>query len=125
IANNLIYNPGPRAIQYNLAPEEWLDTPFQVGKITAVGNVLRAGPSTPVDRLAFLMIGGAGDLEYYGRDNIAVDAVGEPIRMFGRYTTAPARIIEVRRPPVWWEGLQPMAAQDVQVAVLREVGARP
>ena len=23
IANNLIYNPGPRAIHYNLAPEEW------------------------------------------------------------------------------------------------------
>lgn len=125
IANNLIYNPGPRAIHYNLAPEEWGDVPFEVGKMTVVGNVLRAGPSTPTDHLAFMMIGGAGDVEYYGRDNIAVDQVGEPLRMFGRYTTAPARIIETRRPPVWWEGLAPIPAEQVQVAVLSQVGARP
>ena len=125
IANNLIYNPGPRAIHYNLAPEEWGDVPFEVGKMTVIGNVLRAGPSTPTEHLAFMMIGGAGDVEYYGRDNIAVDQVGEPIRMFGRYTTAPARIIETRRPPVWWEGLTPMPAEQLQVALLSQVGARP
>ncbi|MFC7378801.1 polysaccharide lyase family 1 protein [Brevundimonas sp. GCM10030266] len=125
IVNNLIYNPGPRAIHYNLAPEEWLNHPYEVGKMTAIGNVLRAGPSTPTDHLAFLMIGGAGDLEYYGRDNIAVDQVGEPIRMFGRYTTTPARIIETRRPPVWWEGVTPIAAEQVQVSVLSQSGARP
>lgn len=125
IANNLIYNPGPRAIHYNLAPEEWGSVPFEVGRMTVVGNVLRAGPSTPTDHLAFMMIGGAGDVEYYGRDNIAVDQVGEPLRMFGRYTTAPARIIETRRPPVWWDGLAPIPAEQVQVAVLSQVGARP
>lgn len=125
IANNLIYNPGPRAIHYNLAPEEWLDHPYEVGKMTVVGNVLRAGPSTPTDHLAFMMIGGAGDVEYYGRDNIAVDQVGEPIRMFGRYTTAPARIIQTPRPPVWWEGLAPIPAEQVQVSVLSQAGARP
>lgn len=125
IVNNLIYNPGPRAIHYNLAPEEWLNHPYEVGKMTAVGNVLRAGPSTPTDRLAFLMIGGAGDLEYYGRDNIAVDQVGEALRMFGRYTTTGARIIETRRPPVWWEGLTVLPAVDVQVSVLSQAGARP
>ena len=125
IVNNLIYNPGPRAIHYNLAPEEWGTVPFEVGKMTVIGNVLRAGPSTPTDRLAFMMIGGAGDVEYYGRDNIAVDQVGEPLRMFGRYTTSNARIIQTRRPPVWWEGLTPMPAVDVQRAVLSQVGARP
>ena len=125
IVNNLIYNPGPRALHYNLAPEEWLDHPYEIGKMTAIGNVLRAGPSTPTDHLAFLMIGGAGDLEFYGRDNIAVDQVGDPIRMFGRYTTAPARIIETRRPPVWWDGLTPIPAVQVQVSVLSQAGARP
>jgi pectate lyase len=125
IVNNLIYDPGPRAIHYNLAPEEWLDHAYQVGKMTAVGNVLRAGPSTPVDKLAFLMIGGGGDLEYYGRDNIAVDQVGQPIRMLGSYTTTGARILPVARPPVWWEGLTPMAAREVQVSVLANAGARP
>ncbi len=125
IVNNLIYDPGPRAIHYNLAPEEWGTVPYQVGKMSVVGNVLRAGPSTPTDRLAFMMIGGAGDVEYYGHDNIAVDQVGDPIRMFGRYTTSPAKIIEVRRPPVWWEGLDPMPAEQVQGSVLANVGARP
>jgi len=125
IVNNLIYNPGPRAIHYNLAPEEWGTVPFEVGKMTVIGNVLRAGPSTPTEHLAFMMIGGAGDVEYYGRDNIAVDQVGEPLRMFGRYTTSNARIIQTRRPPVWWEGLTPMPAVDVQRAVLSQVGARP
>ncbi|MBB5747383.1 pectate lyase family protein [Brevundimonas variabilis] len=125
IVNNLIYDPGPRAIHYNLAPEEWGTVPYEVGKMSVVGNVLRAGPSTPTDRLAFMMIGGAGDVEYYGRDNIAVDQVGDPIRMFGRYTTSPARIIEVRRPPVWWQGLEPIPAERVQGAVLANVGARP
>jgi hypothetical protein len=125
IVNNLIYNPGPRAIHYNLAPEEWLNHPYEVGKMTAIGNVLRAGPSTPTDHLAFLMIGGAGDLEYYGRDNVAVDQVGEPIRMFGRYTTTSARIIETRRPPVWWEGVAPIPSAQVQVSVLSQSGARP
>ena len=125
IVNNLIYNPGPRAIHYNLAPEEWGTVPFEVGKMSVVGNVLRAGPSTPTDHLAFMMIGGAGDVEYYGLDNIAVDQVGEPIRMFGRYTTSPARIIEMPRPPVWWEGLTPIPAVDVQRSVLSTAGARP
>lgn len=125
IVNNLIYNPGPRAIHYNLAPEEWGTVPFEIGKMTVIGNVLRAGPSTPTEHLAFMMIGGAGDVEYYGRDNIAVDQVGEPLRMFGRYTTSNARIIQTRRPPVWWEGLTPMPAVDVQRAVLSQVGARP
>lgn len=125
IVNNLIYNPGPRAIHYNLAPEEWGSVPFEVGKMSVVGNVLRAGPSTPTNHLAFMMIGGAGDVEYYGLDNIAVDQVGEPIRMFGRYTTSPARIIEMSRPPVWWEGLTPIPAVDVQRSVLSTAGARP
>ncbi|HAV49801.1 MAG TPA: pectate lyase [Brevundimonas sp.] len=125
IVNNLIYNPGPRSIHYNLAPEEWGTVPFEVGKMSVVGNVLRAGPSTPTDHLAFMMIGGAGDVEYYGLDNIAVDQVGEPIRMFGRYTTSPARIIEMPRPPVWWEGLTPIPAVDVQRSVLSTAGARP
>ncbi|WP_211226454.1 pectate lyase family protein [Brevundimonas aveniformis] len=124
IVNNLIYNPGPRAIHYNLAPEEWGDHAFQDGLMSAVGNVLIAGPSTPVDRLAFLMIGGAGDLRYYGRDNVAVDSRGDPLRMLGSYTTTGARIIEEQRPPVWWEGLEPWPSSQVQVRVLSGVGAR-
>jgi hypothetical protein len=124
IVNNLIYDPGPRAVHYNLLPAEWGTNPYQTGQITAVGNVLRAGPSTP-SPIAFLQIGGDGDLEFYGRDNIAVDRVGAPLPMTGRYTTSPARIVPLASPPRWPPGVQAIAASGVQRAVLRDAGARP
>jgi hypothetical protein len=103
---------------------EWGDHPHQLGELSAVGNVLRAGFSTRPD-IAFLTIGGVGDLRYHGRDNIAVDRQGRPLPMFGRYTTAPARIIEVARPVVWPQGLAVLPAAQVETHVLRFAGARP
>ncbi len=125
MANNLIYDPGQRAVHYNLQAEEWGSRPFQVGKIVAVGNALRAGIDTPVDQIAFFQLGGYGDVEYHARDNIAVDSIGRPLPMLGRYTTSPARIIEVKTPPVWPQGLKPMPATAVQQSVLMTAGARP
>lgn len=124
IVNNLIYDPGQRAIHYNLMAEEWANHAYQTGKMSVVGNVMRAGPSTP-DQLAFFMLGGYGDVELHLRDNIAVNRLGAPLPMLGRYTTSPARIIEVARPPVWPAGLTAMRAVDVQRAVLSTAGARP
>lgn len=124
VVNNLIYNPGQRAIHYNLMGEEWGDEPWQLGQLVAVGNVLRGGMDT-AEHLAFLEIGGDGDLEFYGRDNIAVDRYGRPLPMFGRYTTTSARIIQRNRPMLWPVGLTPLAAVDVQRSVLRNAGARP
>ncbi len=124
VANNFIYDPGQRAVHYNLMALEWGDVPFENGRMVAVGNVLRAGPSTE-SPLAFLMIGGHGDLEYYGRDNLAVDRIGEPLPMLGRYATGSARIIEAAEPPVWWEGLEVLPATEVERVVLENAGARP
>ncbi len=124
IVNNLIFDPGQRALHYNLMAEEWGDHPWQTGQMVAVGNTLRAGQSTP-PKLAFLEIGGYGDLEFYGRDNLAVDQIGDPLPMFGRYTTSPARIIQLAKPPLWPEGLNPMPASAVQQYVLHNAGARP
>ena len=124
IVNNFIYDPGTRAVHYNLMALEWGDEPFQAGEMTAVGNVLRAGPSTE-SPIAFLMLGGHGDLEYYGRDNIAVDRSGEPLPMFGRYGVTEARLIELDEPPVWWKGLEVLPAQAVERWVLENAGARP
>ena len=124
MANNLIFDPGQRVLHYNLQANEWGDHPYQTGQIVAVGNAMRAGISTP-DQVAFFELGGDGDVEYYARDNIAVDRIGRSLPMLGRYTTGPARIIETKTPPTWPEGFKPMAAVDVQKSVLMNAGARP
>ena len=124
VINNLIFDPGAQAIHYNLMDLEWADHPHQDGQLSAVGNVLRAGFSTRSD-LAFLTIGGVGDLRYFGRDNIAVDRQGRPLPMFGRYTTSAARIIPVARPDVWPAGIAVLPANQVETEVLRNAGARP
>ncbi|MFO1012358.1 MAG: pectate lyase [Caulobacteraceae bacterium] len=124
IINNLIYDPGQRAVHYNLMAEEWGDHPYQLGQMVVVGNVMRAGQSTRPN-IAFMEIGGYGDVEYYGKDNIAVDQIGRPLPMFGRYTTSPARIIMLGRAPFWPFGVTAMPSADVQFYVLRNAGARP
>ena len=124
VVNNLIFDPGAQAIHYNLMDLEWTGKPFQPGELSAVGNVFRAGFSTLPDT-TLLSIGGAGDLDYYGRDNIAVGRTGEPRKMFGRYTTTSATIIQVKQPPVWPAGLQVLPANQVETYVLRNAGARP
>jgi hypothetical protein len=124
IVNNLIYDPGKRAVHYNLMALEWTTRPYEVGRMSAVGNVMRGGPSTDAN-LPFLMLGGDGDLEYHGRDNVAVDKFGNPAPMFGRYGETRARLIERAQPPVWPAGLSVMPAREVETHVLAHAGARP
>jgi pectate lyase len=124
IVNNFIFNPGTKAVQYNLMALEWEARPYEVGRMSAVGNVLRGGPST-VTGLPFLMLGGDGDLEYYGRDNIAVDRHGNALPMFGRYGETKARLVEAKEPVSWPAGLAVLPAREVETHVLANVGARP
>jgi len=123
IINNLIYNPGRRAIHYNLIAEEWNTQPYQNGQMTIIGNVLRAGPSTAKD-IAFFMLGGSGNVELYEQDNIAVDAIGKPLEKFGRYSTGKAAIIKMKQPALP-PGVKVLSAIDVQDAVIKNAGARP
>lgn len=124
MVNNLIYDPGPRAVHYNLIREEWGDHPRQTGALGLIGNVLRAGPSTP-DDVALFMLGGSGDIDLYLRDNIAVDRLGRPLPELGRYTTTPAKWTLLKNSPPLPYGVTPLAASAVQDAVLEDVGARP
>ncbi|MBY8824181.1 pectate lyase family protein [Sphingomonas colocasiae] len=126
LVNNLIYDPGKRAVHYNLMALEWAGHAYQDGRLSAVGNVMRGGPSTD-EGLPFLMLGGDGDLRYYGRDNIAVDRHGRPLPMFGRYGETRARLIEEKAPPPGGlpVGLDMLAARDVETHVLARAGARP
>jgi hypothetical protein len=124
VANNFIYDPGQRAVHYNLMALEWGDVPFETGKMAVAGNVMRAGPSTG-SPIAFMMFGGHGDLEYYGADNIAVDRIGRPLPQLGRYASGTARIVETAAAPVWWPGLEVRPAAEVERWVLENAGARP
>lgn len=122
--NNLIFNPGQRAMHYNLIAYEWRSHPFETGRITAIGNVLRAGMSTPLP-LALFEIGGAGDVDLYAKDNVAVDKIGQPLPMLGRYGVTRAKVIEAKAPQVWPPYINILPSVDVETEVLLDVGARP
>ncbi|GGD70304.1 pectate lyase family protein [Croceicoccus mobilis] len=124
MVNNFIYDPALRAVHYNLMDLEWTDHQHVAGEITAVGNVMRGGNSTAED-LPFLMLGGVGDLKYYGRDNIAVDRHGEKLPMFGTYGQTSAKLIEEAEPLASLSGYDLMPSKEVETYVLRNAGARP
>ncbi|MBA3069934.1 MAG: pectate lyase [Hyphomonas sp.] len=124
IVNNFIYDPGQRAVHYNLQGLEWGAAPFQTGRMDLIGNVMRGGQSTH-EGLPLLMIGGDGDLELYSRGNIAVDWKGDALPERGRYSTGRAKIKDAAAPMPLPEGLPVMAAEDVERFVLANAGARP
>lgn len=124
IVNNFIYDPGQRAVHYNLQALEWGDVPFQVGRMDVIGNVLRGGLSTAKD-LPLVMLGGDGDLALYARDNLAVDWKGDPLPERGYYTTGRAQILDAFTPQPLPAGLPVLAPQDVERFVLANAGARP
>ena len=124
IINNLIYNPGHRAVHYNLMNLEWVGHDYVAGQITAIGNVMRGGNDTD-EGLPFLMLGGDGDLEYYGRDNLAVDRHGNALPEFGRYGETQAKLIRAKAPLAPVGGYTILPVRDVETALLATAGARP
>ena len=124
VVNNIIYNPGQRALHYNLMATEWGATAPVNGRMTAVGNVLRGGQDT-VAGMPFLMIGGQGDLDYHGRDNLMVDRWGQPLPELGSYGQTGAKIIRHDQPLDWPTGIVAMPALQVETHVLTHAGARP
>lgn len=122
--NNLIYNPQYRAVQYNLMDLEWAGHEPVTGEITAIGNVFRGGNDTD-EGLPFLMLGGVGDLAYYGRDNIAVDRHGKPLPEFGRYGETRAKLIRKKGPLAPIANYDVLPAIDVETTLLATAGARP
>lgn len=124
IINNFIYDPGQRAVHYNLQALEWGKVPFETGKMDLIGNVMRAGQST-AEGLPLVMIGGDGDLALHARDNIAVDRWGNPLPERGRYTAGPAKFVDAPEAMPLPAGLPVMPAVAVERFVLASAGARP
>lgn len=124
IVNNFIYDPGQRAVHYNLQALEWGAVPFQTGRMDLIGNVMRGGLST-AEGLPLVMLGGDGDLSLHARGNIAVDWKGDPLPERGYYTTGRAKIVDAPEAMPLPAGLPVLAAEDVELFVLRNAGARP
>lgn len=123
MVNNLIYNPGKRAVHYNLVAHEWEGRPYQTGEITLVGNVYRQGPHTKPN-VPFFSLGGDGDVLLYLRDNIAQDQNGKALPMIGRYSSGSARLIKKKSPtlPI---GTRQLPAAALESELMLKVGARP
>lgn len=124
VVNNFIYNPGQRAVQYNLQGLEWGDIPPQTGQMDLIGNVMRAGPST-MEGLPLVSFGGVGDLSLYMSDNTAVDRWGEPSPVTGRYTVGEAGIRDASAVHMDLSALSILPASQVESHVLANAGARP
>jgi hypothetical protein len=124
MVNNLIYNPQYRAVHYNLMNLEWTGHDYVTGELTAVGNVMRGGNDTSPG-LPFLMLGGDGDLAYYGYDNRAVDRNGVAAPEFGRYGETKAQLIRKSKPLASLAGLAILPSDQLETSVLQTVGARP
>jgi len=122
--NNLIYNPKHRAVHYNLMNLEWTGHPYVTGQVTAIGNIMRGGNDTD-EGLPFLMLGGDGDLDYYGKDNLAVDRHGNALPEFGRYGETQAKLIRAKAPLAPVGGYHILPVRDVETSVLATAGARP
>lgn len=151
VVNNLIDNPGRKAVHYNLWAGEWSGHPFVAGEMAVVGNVLRYGPDTQPGR-PLVSVDGHGVLELFTADNLAFDRQGQPVPevavMLSRiphgqrkgdapkdgadpdYTVRPtdAQVADVKRltsAPVWPKNFQAKPVATVKADVLKNAGARP
>jgi hypothetical protein len=123
MVNNLIYNPGAKAVHYNLVAHEWEGHAYQTGKVTLVGNVYRQGPDTRRNTPLFAL-GGHGDVELFMQDNIAVDDVGSAVAQTGVYSTGQARILKAAAPYLPADiRIHPAAKLEDELPLA--VGARP
>ena len=123
--NNLVYDPGTRAMHYALNASEWVGHAWRTGRLALVGNVVKGGASTD-PKLPFLIVEGQGDLDLHARDNLAIYADGRempPVRVLPTAPLPKVRLLD--RPPLWPEGLQAIDARRVEGKVLAKAGARP
>ncbi len=116
VVNNYIYNPGYRAIHYNLSNKEWEGHEWVTGKMTVIGNVLEKG----LDSHKYLPYGQFhGPLEVYWHDNLVLgEQVQEDRLLIGDHTL-------VDKKPVWPTGLEAIPAHEVKAHLLENAGARP
>lgn len=124
--SNLIYNPGAKAVHYNLVAHEWAGRAYENGRLALIGNVYRQGPDTRPATPLFAL-GGHGDVELFLQDNLALDEAGRALAQTGVYTAGPARILSQAAPdlPEDLQGRRLLPAVALEAVLPLAVGARP
>ncbi len=115
VVNNVIANPGQRAIHAHSADAE-LGKEGANPRIAVVGNVVLFGEKTK--KTAGVLEGTA---DAYVKDNEGYDWLGQPIRELREPLTSTV----LPQPPVWPEGLKPVSTTAALWHVARFAGARP
>lgn len=113
--NNVVANPGQRAIHVN--PPDRADKLVDTSKarIAVVGNLVLYGRETK--KSARAIFEGNADAHFAG--NEGYDWLGQPLDLLrAPFTTLP-------KAPVWPEGLKPVTAAAAMWRVTRFAGARP
>jgi len=126
VVNNLIDNPGNKAIHYGLLASEWTGHAFVNGEMAVVGNVLQYGPDTK-DGRALVMVGGDGVLDLFLSDNVTRDRAGQPVAPHA-ITNPDSKTVGVKTlasAPVWPKDFRARPAAEVKAEVLKNAGARP
>jgi pectate lyase len=125
VVNNLIVNPGNKAIHFGLVPDEWVGHAWEPGRMAVISNLLLGGADT--SRNLALMTHARGPLVLHLRDNRAQNKSGGSLPIYetqaGSGTTNGCELIN--QPPLWPEGLLPLPVDQVKEAVLTHAGARP
>jgi len=123
MVNNLIVNPGNKAVHYNLVAHEWAGHAFEAGKLALVANVLRHGPDT-VPGTPLFSLGGHGDVELHLQGNLAQDAQGQAVAQTGRYTSGAARVLTPATPYLP-PRLRVLPVEALEAELTLAAGARP
>lgn len=123
MVNNLVFNPGRRAVHYNLLANEWAGQPYQTGRLALVGNVYRQGPDTEPGTPLFTLRGD-GDVELFLADNLALDRQGRAVAATGVVGGGKGRIVPLAAPELP-PGLRVHASAQVEAGLMAAAGARP
>jgi hypothetical protein len=115
IVNNLIYNPGRVGLHF------YANRGMEPTAVSAVGNVVIAGPDTKSTLLAFQQGLPPGTRIYYN-DNLAMGT--SAFDMSERPLNDAAFAFE-GKPPIWVEGIKALPVGEVVKHVLANAGARP
>jgi hypothetical protein len=115
VVNNVIYNPGWSGFHVYAKPK------YGPTMASVVGNVLIAGPDTRARVNSFPKGINPGSQFYYS-DNRSVGA--EAFTTSERFSRENP-VMFVKQPPIWFDWIKVLPADQVEATVLAGVGARP